>query len=55
MYCVQHNYVIILHQLADLFQLYAQLEVELGHPFPRSWPSKEGTVHTVVYYMKKKV
>ena len=36
------NYVIILHQLADLFQLCAQVEVELGHLFPRSWPIQRG-------------
>ena len=49
------NYVIILHQLADLFELCAQVEVELGHLFHRSRHSKEGTVLSVVYYMKKKV
>ena len=49
------NYVIILHQLVDLFEHYAQVEVELGHLFPCSWPSKEGTFLSVVYYMKKKV
>ena len=49
------NYVIILHQLADLFQLCAQVEVELGRLFPCSWPSKEGTVLSVVYYIKNKV
>ena len=42
------NYVIILHQLADLFELYAQVEVELGHLFHRSWHSKEGTFLSVV-------
>ena len=49
------NYVIILHHLADLFELYAQVEVELGHLFHCSWHSKEGTVLSVEYYMKKKV
>ena len=49
------NYVIILHHLANLFELYAQVEVELGHLFRGSWLSKEGTVLSVVYYMKKKV
>ena len=42
------NYVIILHHFVDLFQLCAQVEVELGHIFPRSWPSKEGTFLAVV-------
>ena len=49
------NYVIILHQLADLLELCARVEVELGHLFHRSWPSKEGTFLSVVYYMEKKV
>ena len=49
------NYGIILHHLADLFQLCAQVEVELGHFFQGSWPGKAGTVLSVVYYMKKKV
>ena len=49
------NYVIILHHLADLLELCAQVEVELGHLFYYGWPSKEGTILSVVYYMKKKV
>ena len=49
------NYVIILHHLADLFELCAQVEVQLGHLFQSSWLSKEGTLLSVVYYMKKKV
>ena len=49
------NYVIILHQLADLFQLCAQVEVELGHLFQGSWRCKEGSVLSVVNYVKKKV
>ena len=42
------NYVIILHQLADLFELCAQVEVELGYLFQGSWLSKEGTFLSVV-------
>ena len=42
------NYVIILHQLADLFELYAQVEVKLGHLFPCSWPGKEGSLLSAV-------